>query len=1005
MVKKVKSIFKEDSILKRIALSLIIVMIVQSTFIYGVIFLGGTVDKLYYNSLDILNEKIKSRRSNVEDIMVNNIADIELTAINIKKKVNQYIKDKSISYSEFIGKSKTYDDLLDNVSEDLVYMMRKNQVNGAFLILNNGNKDYPKKGEKLYNQGVYIMDADPKYNENENKDLLLLKGPSSISKSLGIKSAPSWSTNICFDGNGYSKNLDYFYKPLNGVANHKNMSIRDLGYWSPAFQFENSDLRTITYSAPIIGDGGEVIGILGVSITDAYLSSFLPYIELGSDEEISYLLGAKREDKAMFTNIVASGEWFRNSFTDKENVSYRENGSYRGYKVFPNDSIEDEAYGLIEYLNIYSSNSPFENEKWALIGLTHEEYLFSFVMTLKKHIINSIVASTVLSAIFIFLASKMIVNPMILLSKNIRRSRKMDSKTLERVGIREIDDLSMAIEELRENVAEYSSKLANITNMADYYISAFEYKRESKKVFVTNNFFDIFSDTELESKNNYIDRKVFVKVFDYLKDNLEEVLDDNITKIYKVKDKNKNDMWIKVKIADDGAKVFGVILDITSEYVNRKKIEYERDYDILTNLRNRRAFNNIVDKMFKNNTQGKIAAMIMIDLDNLKHVNDTYGHDYGDKYICLLGKILKKLSSSQILAARMSGDEFYLFIHNKENEDEVRKEIEILKKEIENSKMNLPYGGVMRLRLSGGIAWYPKDSGDYKELIKFADFAMYTVKNTTKGQLADFDYEKYKKDGYIITGKEELNKIIDEKLINYKFQPIVSVKSGEIYGYEALMRPVSDIIKSPAELIEIAKSQSKLYQIEKITFFKSLEKYTSNEDSNKYKIFINSVSNQVLSSYDTDMLEEMYGDYLKNIVIEITENEKVDDTINYVKQKCIETWGAEVALDDFGSGYNGESTLLTIFPRFIKVDKSITIGIDEDENRQSIFESIVIYAKKKNIFIIAEGVETKSQMEKLISYGADYLQGYYVGRPHEELKGIDKKIIKEILEIKNNMQS
>ena len=164
------------------------------------------------------------------------------------------------------------------------------------------------------------------------------------------------------------------------------------------------------------------------------------------------------------------------------------------------------------------------------------------------------------------------------------------------------------------------------------------------------------------------------------------------------------------------------------------------------------------------------------------------------------------------------------------------------------------------MRASGGVAWYPKDAVDSDLLIKYADFAMYTVKHSTKGNIGEFDKQAYKNDAVLVTGIEELNRIIDEGSIRYAFQSIVSAKTGEIYGYEALMRPVSDMLNTPREFIRIAKADAKLNEVERLTWVYGLKEYKKQVDCGNIgsdaRIFLNTIPNNMIDSESVALFRE-----------------------------------------------------------------------------------------------------------------------------------------------------
>ena len=187
----------------------------------------------------------------------------------------------------------------------------------------------------------------------------------------------------------------------------------------------------------------------------------------------------------------------------------------------------------------------------------------------------------------------------------------------------------------------------------------------------------------------------------------------------------------------------------------------------------------------------------MMDLDNLKYTNDTFGHDWGDEYIRQAGCCLEEGTPKGTLSAHISGDEFNLLFHGYKSQDEIRYQLDKLRKAIERKVIRLPNGQKLHLSISGGVAWYPEDSNSLGVMRKHADFAMYQVKKTEKGKIAEFNQDIYEEEFRDSQIRREFHRFVEEELVTYYFQPIVSAKTGEIEAYEALMRSELPILKSP----------------------------------------------------------------------------------------------------------------------------------------------------------------------------------------------------------------
>ena len=218
-----------------------------------------------------------------------------------------------------------------------------------------------------------------------------------------------------------------------------------------------------------------------------------------------------------------------------------------------------------------------------------------------------------------------------------------------------------------------------------------------------------------------------------------------------------------------------------------------------------------------------------------------------------------------------------------------------------------------------------------------------------------------------------------------------------------LMRPQIEALKNPSTILKLASSQSKLIQIERLTFFKAMEVYEKRLNEGMVlpnaKIFINSIRSVILGKEDREEFKRLYGKYFDNVVIEITESEPIDSESLESKITMLKDFGVEVAIDDLGTGYNSESAILSISPEIVKIDISIIKDIDKDINRQELLRSIMRFARLQNVLVLAEGVETKEELRYLISEGIDYLQGYYLGKPSLDNFDISEETVKEIIQM------
>lgn len=232
----------------------------------------------------------------------------------------------------------------------------------------------------------------------------------------------------------------------------------------------------------------------------------------------------------------------------------------------------------------------------------------------------------------------------------------------------------------------------------------------------------------------------------------------------------------------------------------------------------------------------------------------------------------------------------------------------------------------------------------------------------------------------------KFNKLVGNNSFIYNFQPIINAKNGDIFAYEALMRSSSEIGLFPKDILKYAEMSQQLYSIEFYTFFNSLRFYHEHKEQfGERKLFINSIPSITLSQKDLNMLTRLYGDITKYTVVEILEDDDDTDESCCAFEQIRELFGCQIAIDDYGSGYSNESKLINNNPNYIKIDITLISSIDSDMKKQLLVSNIIKFASKYDIKVLAEGVETKEELKKLLELGVDLIQGFYLARPSAEI--------------------
>lgn len=425
--------------------------------------------------------------------------------------------------------------------------------------------------------------------------------------------------------------------------------------------------------------------------------------------------------------------------------------------------------------------------------------------------------------------------------------------------------------------------------------------------------------------------------------------------------------------------------EIKEEYSQVAKLAYR---DALTGLNNRLAFMNYSEEIIKESNQSTDHhAVLFIDLDNFKNVNDTLGHDYGDNLLKQISASLSSFTKEGDILARTGGDEFLFFKKNIESEHELSDFCSSL---LSLSRIPIQINEeTLLVSMSIGIARYPDNGTSVKELVKNADIAMYTVKSQGRNDFRFFNSTMESE----INRKKEVIEILRESIKNHDlylvYQPQASVHTGIITGYEALMRlenPVLGFI-SPAEFIPIAEECGLIRELGDWALYEAC-RFNKRIMDQGYKNIVVSV-NISPAQLIGDSLLHVVKDVLATtglpaelLELEITESILMDSIEhNLYIINCIKALGVKIALDDFGTGYSSLNYLTRIPINTLKIDKSFIDRIVVNAKDEFIADTIITLAHKMDIAVIAEGVEDIEQLKILQEQMCDILQGYFFSKP------------------------
>ena len=252
----------------------------------------------------------------------------------------------------------------------------------------------------------------------------------------------------------------------------------------------------------------------------------------------------------------------------------------------------------------------------------------------------------------------------------------------------------------------------------------------------------------------------------------------------------------------------------------------------------------------------------------------------------------------------------------------------------------------------------------------------------------------------------EVERLLDENLFNYFFQPIVNAKDGDIYAYEALMRAKTEKKISPLQIIRYAGLMNRLDDVERLTFLNVLNYLKEHSELFEGKrLFINSIPGTTLDETDKEKVDRELKVHSATAVVELTEEAELDDAALEAMKIRYKELGINTAVDDYGTGYSNIANLLRYMPQYVKIDRSLLSGIQDNPQKQHFVREIVEFSHENGIMALAEGVETTEELQTVIHLGVDLIQGYYTARPNPEvLQSIDERPKSEILRYQRERQ-
>jgi diguanylate cyclase (GGDEF)-like protein len=526
---------------------------------------------------------------------------------------------------------------------------------------------------------------------------------------------------------------------------------------------------------------------------------------------------------------------------------------------------------------------------------------------------------------------------------------------------------------LMMNQAALSLLPSNKTSLDN--LSCFEAYRESNKPCSGEDHPCVLKDVVKKSKGT------LCRHTDKLEDGSERIFELEASPLWNDDGSLHGILEVITNVTDD--------LDVETQLrEHQERLYHLVHHDNLTSLPNRLLLQDRLQRMMVKAKRNKTyAAVLFLDLDRFKKINETLGHDIGDKLLLEVAKRLEKCVRRSDTVARLGGDEFAIIL------DDLRdtKFVAVVARKILNtlSKPAFIEDYELYATSSIGISLFPDDSEEVDGLMRCADTAMYRAKEAGKNNYQYYTADMNTRAFEFLLLESGLRKALDNDELVVFYQPLIDLSTNKLNGMEALLRwqhPEKGMI-SPGDFIPLAEETGLIEPIGDWVLRAACEQNKEWQDAGypPVKVSVNmsarQFSNKNLVENISNVLEEtcLKPEYL---CIEITESVNMQDVKSTIaKLQKLHNMGVSLSIDDFGTGYSSLS-YLKLFPiNDLKIDRSFVFNITTDSADAAIALSVIVLAHSMNLNVVAEGVETKEQLELLRKQGCDYVQGFLFSRP------------------------
>jgi len=447
-------------------------------------------------------------------------------------------------------------------------------------------------------------------------------------------------------------------------------------------------------------------------------------------------------------------------------------------------------------------------------------------------------------------------------------------------------------------------------------------------------------------------------------------------------------LWMELSIVTTGTGYVGALHDVTMQKNTQEQLEYMAHFDVLTKLPNRTLLTDRIDRgLARCRRIQRMLAVAFLDLDGFKAINDQYGHDAGDHLLTTVAQRFVATLREEDSIARIGGDEFVVVLTDLEYLDQA---LPILTRLLHVAAEPVQVGAdLLQVSASIGVTVYPQDDVEAEHLLRHADQAMYVAKQSGKGRYHFFDVAQNTAVTSDMQARERLQIALSRSEFVLAYQPKLAIRTNKVFGAEALIRwrhPDRGLLL-PHEFLPVLENRALSLQIGEWVIATALAQLSSwARNGQDFVISVNVDAYQLQQPNFVSRVEALLAacplPKPGSMVFEILESNALQNTdgVSHVIRSC-QKLGIGFALDDFGTGYSSLTYLKRLPVETLKIDRSFVRDMLTDRDDLAIVKGVIALAKAFQRRVIAEGVETQAQMDRLKLLGCDCVQGFGIARP------------------------